>query len=282
MTEKKILHAYYPGKKFPAVSITGKSCGLNCSHCGGHYLDSMISATDPEKLYDTCKRISEEGGTGILLSGGCDDKGKIDINPFYSTLRQVKKELSLTINIHTGLLGSEEIEELSRIKIDTVSFDLVADDSVISDVYHLENKIDDYYNCLKSMQDAGLEVVPHICIGLNPDSNSGELKAIDLLKEFRPERLIFIVFIPTKGTPMENMNAPEPDNVSEVISYAKSQLPGTELVLGCMRPRRPRQYEAIALDAGIDGIVLPSKRFVEELKNEGWQIIMEEKCCALP
>ena len=35
------LKIYNPGRKFPAISITGSYCALQCSHCNMKYLKSM-------------------------------------------------------------------------------------------------------------------------------------------------------------------------------------------------------------------------------------------------
>ena len=76
----KILKAYYPGKDFPSVSLTGTYCSLNCKHCSRHYLEGMIPAVNEEALYKTAKKIYEYGGKGFLLSGGSDLNGKLTKN----------------------------------------------------------------------------------------------------------------------------------------------------------------------------------------------------------
>ena len=36
--------------KFPAISITGRKCYLNCEHCKGKLLEGMIPAENPSKI----------------------------------------------------------------------------------------------------------------------------------------------------------------------------------------------------------------------------------------
>jgi hypothetical protein len=48
-----------------------------------------------------------------------------------------------------------------------------------------------------------------------------------------------------------------------------------------MRSKKDRSWEAEAVEAGIDGIVLPSERMVEELRDRGYRIRKRSVCCAI-
>jgi uncharacterized radical SAM superfamily protein len=281
MARKKILKCYYPGKSFPAISITGTKCQLNCGHCGKHYLESMLPATDPETLLSLCEDLWKDGAAGVLISGGCDRTGKLDLDDFFGVFSKIKENTGLTLNLHTGLLGDEDIKRLAECGIDVVSFDMVGDRFVISEIYHLDNKPEDYIDSMVGLMKLNVNVVPHICIGLAGDSIAGELKALEMLAKTPPHRLIFIIFIPTKGTSMEHQKPPSVELVHEVITNARSFLPETELLLGCMRPRSPERYETTAIEAGVHGIVLPSNDLINKLKEDGWEIIKLQVCCAV-
>ena len=281
MTEEKKMNIYYPGKNFPAISITGHRCKLGCGHCGGHYLKSMLAATEPELLYDTCKRLNDDGAKGVLISGGCDQSGQLDLERFYETIARIKKDTGLVINIHTGLIGENVAKQMADAGVDVVSFDLVGEQEVLKNVYGINRQPDEYKHALSTLLKKGLEVVPHICIGLNPGSIEGELKSVEMLKDLGISKLIFIIFIPTKGTRMENEEPPSTDQVREVLMYATKHLPGTEILLGCMRPRRPERYEFTAIEAGVSGIVLPSNETIKALEDDGWDLIRKEQCCAI-
>ena len=281
MSKDRTFYLYYPGNKFPSISLTGTRCKLNCGHCGSHYLTHMVAAEDPASLLVICKRLDSEGAAGVLISGGCDSAGKIELSRFFGSFKKIKDETGLSLNLHTGLLDQDEIEKLKTSGIDAVSFDLVGDPNVITDIYHLKHKPEDYLTCLKALMEMNIRVVPHICIGLSFGSIAGELNALRMLAQAPPKRLIFIIFIPTKGTRMENILPPSKEAVYEVIANAKELLPKTELVLGCMRPRRPERYETAAVSAGVTGVVLPSSELVTKLEEDGVQIIKLEQCCAL-
>ena len=86
MAGLKELHFFIPGRDFPSVSVTGNSCRLTCRHCGGHYLEHMVDARDPQDLLKLARNLS---GRGFLLSGGCSDNGKVDLSRHLNVLRKI-------------------------------------------------------------------------------------------------------------------------------------------------------------------------------------------------
>ena len=46
--------------RFFTVSVTGKSCALNCSHCGGKLLGTMHPAETPETLFALCAELLQD------------------------------------------------------------------------------------------------------------------------------------------------------------------------------------------------------------------------------
>ena len=55
---------------FVSVSVTGRSCYLNCRHCGKKLLQAMLPARMPENFWRTCLRLKKYGARGVLVSGG--------------------------------------------------------------------------------------------------------------------------------------------------------------------------------------------------------------------
>jgi uncharacterized radical SAM superfamily protein len=63
--------------KYPGISITGNQCSLSCDHCGALILETMIPTETPEELLKKCIQLEKKGNYGVLLSGGCTNKGKL-------------------------------------------------------------------------------------------------------------------------------------------------------------------------------------------------------------
>jgi len=250
---------YNPTRKsFPALSVTGKECSLNCKHCQGIYLKHMIPIT-PETLYNLCTNNNLKGA---LISGGCDFNGKVPLDNFLPVIKRIKEETDLLINVHTGLVNEKVAKELKRAKIDCVSFDFVFDDKIIKDVYNLNRTSRDYIKTMKILSKY-LNVAPHLCIDLNFGKSGREMEALEVLSKFKIKKLVLLVLKPTRGTEMENVKI-DLENVQNVFEKASEF---ENVSLGCMRPR-DEKIEKKAFKLGFD-IAKPSF-----IKGD-----MKEVCC---
>lgn len=282
--DTETIHACYPHPSFPTISITGWSCRLDCKHCNRQYLEQMLPCPFPDLLHKTCLKLAERGAKGVLLSGGCNERGYVPYEGFTEAIAAVKKETELFLSAHTGLLPEELAVELGRAGVDLVDFDLVGDDETIREVLSLEKGVEDFVEAMKILQKNVGEVVPHVCIGLHGGNVKGEYRAIELAAEVNPRVLVFLVLIPTRGAPFEKVSPPSPAQVGDVIRWARENLPEAELALGCMRPRTGERadLEISAIANGVRRIVMPSIKTVEWAEKHGFMIKRLNACCSVP
>jgi len=276
------IDIFRPGRSFPAVSVTGTRCNLKCHHCAGHHLHGMRAATEPEELVRLARGLDEEGALGLLISGGSETTGKVPLERFVGAIRRIKDTTRLKINAHVGLAPKSDLEDLVAAGVDAFSVDVYGTDSAVQDTLGLDARAGDFMKVVGDLKSLGAPAVaPHICIGIEKGVLAGEMEAIARLKPTGPDALVFIVFTPTKGTSYEMAQAPTPSDILSVLRLAREQLPDTRLVLGCMRPRKVRQYELEAVALGIDGIVMPSKGALEYIRRSGMKVSEKGTCCAL-
>jgi lipoyl synthase len=117
----KEIHIFIPGKVFPAISVTGENCELHCEHCDRKYLKSMLQAPTEKEFREVLTKIVQQGSKGALLSGGCDENGKVPILKYQKVLRAFKSSKPFFFNAHVGLVNTEDALELKKSGIDTVS-----------------------------------------------------------------------------------------------------------------------------------------------------------------
>lgn len=281
---RRVLKVYAPSRRFPPISVTGRRCELNCAHCGGHYLAHMIPAETPERLYEVCVGLYERGAVGCLISGGSTREGYVPLGPFIGAIRRVKAETGLILNVHTGLVDEGLARRLAEAGVDVVSLDVVGDTETVKAVYGLDKRAEDYFEALHRHVRAGLRhVVPHVCVGLHYGELRGELRALEAIRSVSPEKLVFIVLAPTRGTRMEGVAPPNPLDVVRVMAVARLMMRKTRIILGCMRPagRVREKLDLLALDV-VDGIVLPVRGAVREAEERGFSVETFESCCAVP
>ncbi len=267
---------------FPIISLTGKGCRLKCSHCGGRVLGTMHPATSPKKLFELCAKLKQDGALGCLVSGGCQPNGSVPLGRFVNAIRKAKKELGLTIFVHTGIIDLETALTLKKIGIDAALIDIIGSNETIKEIHKLNTTVDDYANSLKALHEANLTYSPHIVVGLHHGKLRGELEALRIVSRYTPSALIIIAFQPIRGTEMEKTTPPAPIEVARVIAAARLMFPQTPLVLGCMRPKGTHRIETdvLALKAGIDAIAFPAEETVKLTDEQGYNMVFSLLCCS--
>ena len=282
---------FYPSRRTLEVSLTGRSCSLNCNHCNGQYLKGMKTEEEALDLIEKFPRRFKS----ILISGGSTLEGKV---PILSHIAFIEKVYSMgyKLNFHTGLLEEEEIRAIKPY-VERISFDFVYDERVIKEVYHLKEKTkEDFektYLLMRRIIGGRIEnplhypetrVVPHITLGLKcGEIDEGEEDTIDELACIKPTLLVIDVFIPTKGTPFEHCPVPDIEKVLKMIDKARRRMSRTTtLFLGCMRPFGPYRdtLDVEAYKLGVKGFVLPSRNLKDLLKGKE-EVVEVDECCAL-
>ncbi|MFX0074864.1 MAG: radical SAM protein [Candidatus Hermodarchaeota archaeon] len=282
-----LLKIYVPNKRFPAVSITGSECSLYCEHCNKKYLDGMVPIFSNSDLKEYLMNLHNEGGIGVLLSGGCLPDGSVPLLNYLDSIKEIKQKTNLIINAHTGLLNEETAKKLAQVGVDIVSFDINMDEEIIKDIYHLDKDLDDYKKAIDIMLKYGINIVPHICIGLYYGKLHKELESIKFLKEsgLNPSLIVLIALIPPKDDKTK-FNNPKPEDIAKIISSIRFVFPNTEISLGCMRPRGnvKVEIEKYAIKSGINRIEIPSKKTLKWAKETYPNITYNffSACCAIP
>lgn len=267
---------------FPTISITGKGCALNCKHCGGLILETMYPVKSSEELFKLCAQLKEEGAQGCLVSGGCLPNGSVPVGKFIDGIKKVKRDLGLTVLVHTGIIGKSTAQALKEAKVNSALIDIIGSNETIREIYKLNVTVDDYANSLKALQESGIPFVPHVIVGLHYGTLKGELHALKMIRNYKPSALVTIVFMPIHGTEMEKVEPPSPSSVAKVIAVARSMFPRTPLVLGCMRPKGRYRIETdtMAIKAGVDAIAFPAEEAVRFAENQGMGLSFSSLCCS--
>jgi lipoyl synthase len=267
---------------FPTISVTGSGCALNCKHCGGKVLETMHPALSPEELFELCAKLKQAGAAGCLISGGCLPDGSLPLDGFVDAIKKIKRELGLTVFVHTGMITSETAVALKKAGVDAALIDVVGSAETIKKALNLNITPKDYADSLKALDKSGLNFVPHVIVGLNEGKLDGELDALKMVAAVEPSALVIIAFMPIRGTAMEKTSPPKPEHIAKVAATARLMFPKTLLILGCMRPKGKTRGETdvLALKAGVDAIAFPSEEAVRYADGRGWKTSFSSFCCA--
>jgi hypothetical protein len=247
----------------------------------------MKPILDNFSLEEFLIKLYHDGGTGALISGGCEKNGSVPLLKFLDSIKKIKKRTNLIINTHTGLLNEETAKKLVEANVDIVSFDINMDENIIREIYHLNKDLTDYKNVVEILKKNNLNIVPHICVGLYYGRIHKEIESIKFIKESlnNPSLIVIIVLIPPKQSNIK-FKRPKPIDIAKIIALIRVIFPKTEISLGCMRPRGEIkvEIEKYAINAGITRIEIPSPKTLRWLKTSNPNIIYSfySACCAIP
>lgn len=268
--------------RYPAVSLTGNQCDLQCEHCKGRLLQSMIQVTEADDLIRKAACLHKRGAHGLLLSGGSDQQGQMPWAKYAEAIRKTADTTGLYLSAHVGFPDLDTCRLLKRSGVRQALLDVIGDEETANRVYHLPS-LQIVKDALKSISQSGLQLAPHIVAGLHYGRIKGEEKALKMMSRHHPSVLVVVVLTGLKGTPMEGIKPPSPLEVARLIARARILMPFVPISLGCERPRNKlgTELEKLALRAGITRMAVWSEEVLEEASRLGLSLRFQGTCCSV-
>ena len=265
--------------RYPAVSITGERCELMCEHCKGSLLRTMPDASGPEKLLSMCLELKEAGHHGVLLSGGCDSKGRLPWAQFAEAIARAKEATGLYITVHCGIVGKRDAQLLKDSGVDQALLDVIGDDETYRRIYHSDLNVSDIVGSMQALREAGMDIVPHVVCGLYFGAMRAERKALQMIAPFDVSQVVVVAVMPQENK--GKFVSPSAQEVAELIAEARLMMPKVRLALGCARKRGNVATEILAVKAGINRMAIPSDEAVEAARALGLTTRYQRTCCSV-
>ena len=290
------IHFYAPGlkrfrtseyacqddKSFVSLSVTGAECALKCEHCESKVLEGM-PALNGKGLFEAARGLAARGARGLLVSGGCDSRGRVPLLQHVPDLRRVHDELGLTLRVHPGLPDEETAAALGGLELDGVMLDVIGADETIREIYHLDVGVGEYAAVLERLARHGVPLIPHIVLGLHRGRMLGEWQALEMVARHQVKFLVLVVLTPLYGTALAGVTPPPVEDLGGFFETARQALPDTPIMLGCARPLGAAKplIDRLAVDAGFSGIAYPSEGVVGYARERGRQPRFHDACCGV-
>jgi uncharacterized radical SAM superfamily protein len=269
---------------WPAVSITGGDCKLQCDHCKAKILAPMIPARTPEALARVVEEIIAGGARGMLLTGGSNHRNEVEYDPYYPVIRRIKDaHPSFRIAAHTALMDRTQAARMAEAGVDVAMMDVIGAQETITQVYHLKRPVEDFERTLANLVATPMKVVPHIVLGLHYGRFLGEERALEMIARHKPQAVVLVVVMPFYAPRKRPFAVPDPHTVGRFFLKARARLPDIPLLLGCARPPGPVKalIDAYAVMAGLDGIAHPADGIVELAVRLGRRVRVTAACCSI-
>lgn len=269
---------------FPAFSVTGGACALDCDHCQSRILEPMIPATTPEMLDAKVRDlVLLQNLQGFLLSGGSNRRNEIKYEKYYPVIERLKRDFPhLRIAIHSALLDETRARLMESAGVDTAMMDVIGADATIREVYHLDRPVADFEATLAALTATRMEVVPHIVVGLHYGRILGEAAALDMCARYPIHALVLVVVMPFYAR-AQTFATPSTRDVGDIFLEARQRLADRPINLGCARPpgMHKRVTDAYAVMAGLDGIAFPADGAVAVARAIGREVEQAHACCSI-
>jgi len=269
---------------WPAVSITGGDCKLQCDHCKAKILEPMIAARSPEDLWRVVNDQINGGAQGMLLTGGSNHRNEVEYDDYYSTIRRIKDSFpEFKIAMHTALVDMDIARRMEDSGIDAAMMDVIGSQDTITQVYHLRRTVDDFEKTLEYLVSTKLKVVPHIVLGLHYGHLLGEWNALEIIQRHKPQAVVLVVVMPFYAPENRPFVTPDSGEVGRFFMDARVALPDTPLLLGCARPpgRVKVEIDSYAVMAGLNGVAHPSDGMVELAVRLERDVRVTPACCSI-
>jgi lipoyl synthase len=270
--------------RFAAISLTGRHCALQCEHCEGKLLESMIPAQDPMIFLQVVRHLRSQGAHGVLVSGGAERNGEVPLEDFLDAIRAIKEETpQFKLIVHTGLVRETTARGLKDAGVDQILFDVIGDDETIREVYHLDRRVQDYEETLRMLREVGHRLAPHIIVGHHFGEIRGEWRALEMITRTGVETLVLVVIKALHPPGKRLMRIPRPEEVSRISAAARILNPKTPIRMGCIRPAHPwkTEMEKGAIDSGLNTIAYPLQGTIEYANEIGLDTRFVQMCCSL-
>ena len=269
---------------WPAVSITGGDCKLQCDHCKAKILEPMISARTPEDLWRVVNDQINGGAQGMLLTGGSNHRNEVEYDDYYATIRKIKDTFpEFKIAMHTALVDMDIARRMEDCGIDAAMMDVIGSQDTITQVYHLRRTVDDFERTLEYLVSTKLKVVPHIVLGLHYGHLLGEWNALEIIQRHKPQAVVLVVVMPFYAPENRPFVTPDSKEVGRFFMDARAALPDVPLLLGCARPpgRVKVEIDSYAVMAGLNGVAHPSDGMVELAVRLERDVRVTPACCSI-
>ncbi len=144
--------------------------------------------------------------------------------------------------VHTGIIKLKTALALKEAGVDAALIDVLGSEETLQKTFNINATLGDYINSLKALNEAKLNLVPHIIVGLNNGKLDGELHALEIIMQTKPSAIVIIAFMPIHGTEMAKSPPPKPLDIAKVAVTARIMFPQTPLALRLHATQRQNSH----------------------------------------
>lgn len=219
------------------INAEATPCSEDCKFCSQsvHYNTEAMShkLLDYDKIYSQAKSNEEAGIKSFSLVATGKKLNNKDFEKALSYIKRLKSELSIKICASFGILNRDELRKLKEAGIDCYHHNLETSRDHYKNIcttHSFESRI----NTIKNARKLGIRICSGGIIGINESLNDFINMALEL-RDLDVQSIPINILMPIKGTPMENKNILDLNDIIKKIAILRYTLPNKTIVLGAGR-----------------------------------------------
>ena len=239
------------------LSIKTGACPEDCAYCpqSAHYKTELdIERLLPlESVLQEARIAKERGASRFCMGAAWRSPRDRDLVQVEAMIRGVK-ELGLETCVTLGMLNEQQTQRLKAAGLDYYNHNLDTSPEFYGEIISTRT-YQDRLDTLAHVRDAGINVCAGGIVGMGEhrDDRAGLLQALANLPR-HPESVPINLLVRVEGTPLADVEAPDPFEFVRTIAVARLLMPRSYVRLSAGRTDMSDELQALCFLAGANSI----------------------------
>jgi len=240
------------------ISIKPGSCPEDCKYCpqSAHYnvnlkKENLINISEIKKA----ARIAKNNGAHRFCMGAAWKKlrnGK-DLDTVIEMIKEVKS-LDLEACVTLGSITQDQAEKLKKAGLDAYNHNIDTSPDYYKKIITTRT-FEERLNTIQNARKAGISVCSGGIIGMGESwKDRAEMLEVLANLEPQPESVPINALVPVKGTPLQNQQIVEPEEMVIMVATARIILPKSRIRLSAGRKFLSNETQMLCLLSGANSI----------------------------
>ena len=247
--------------RYELCSIVNAKSGL-CSEDCGFCAQSMrfpspikrYPLLSPEKIVQKAKAAAERGVKEFCIVTSGRYLTAKEFQRLAEIVEVVRREVAIHVDVSIGFLDYAQACQLKTAGVRRVNHNVQTSAKFYGQIVSTHS-YEDRIKTLQTVKEAGLEICCGVILGVG-ERREDRVQAAFEIKQFEPECVPINLLDPRPGTPLVGQALMEPLEILKTIAIFRLILPKTCLKLAGGRQVQLGEYQRLALQSGINGLIV--------------------------
>ena len=239
------------------LSIKTGACPEDCGYCpqSAHHATGLEreKLMQVEEVISAAARAKDEGATRFCMGAAWRGPNEADLSVALAMIEGVKA-LGLETCASFGLLSRDQAHKLKDAGLDYYNHNLDTSPEHYSEIIHTRT-FEDRLETLGHVREAGMHICSGGIVGMGEGNTDRAAMLVSLATmDPHPESVPVNLLMPIPGTPLAEVEAPDPFDFVRTIAVARIMMPTSMVRLSAGRQGMTDELQALCFFAGANSI----------------------------